>query len=84
MIIGCPGSQKFRHPQPETVKCYNCGMEGVEIWTDEVEAICPGCKGTIRRQNGQSCLEWCKYARECVGDKIYETYIGNKNKRLCK
>lgn len=78
MILECPGSGKFKHPHPEEIKCPSCG-EALEIWTDEVQAKCPGCKKTVIREQGQSCLDWCKYARECVGDQAYSGYLMNKN-----
>lgn len=75
----CPGSQKFRQPQPEYIKCPNCGQE-VEIWTDEIQITCPHCKNNIlRQQEGASCLDWCKYAKECVGDDTYNKYMQNKS-----
>jgi ribosomal protein S27E len=76
-IDSCPGSQKFRHPQPENIKCTNCGAEA-EIWTDEAEAKCPDCKKTVRRPAGQSCLDWCKYAKECIGEEKYRKYMKSK------
>jgi len=77
MIFNCPGAQKFRQPQPEIIKCPSCGEE-VEIWTDEVKTTCSNCKNTVTRQGGQSCLDWCKYAKECVGDQVYNKYMQNK------
>jgi len=74
MIFECPGSQKFKQPEPETIKCRSCGEE-VEIWTDEVEATCGRCKKKVSRESGQSCLDWCKYAKECVGEDVYNRYI---------
>ncbi|MFH1594619.1 MAG: HD domain-containing protein [Candidatus Omnitrophota bacterium] len=73
----CPGSQKFNQPQPEIIACEFCRAE-VEIWTDEAKATCPKCKKTIIREGGASCLDWCKYAKECVGDSIYSKYMKNK------
>lgn len=74
----CPGSKKFKNPEPENIKCPNCG-ENVEIWTDEIQAICPKCKSTILRpQEGASCLDWCKYAKECIGEVTYNKYMQNK------
>jgi DNA-directed RNA polymerase subunit RPC12/RpoP len=75
----CPGSDKLRHPYPEFIKCPDCGEE-VEIWTDEVKAKCPKCKKTVSRPQGQNCLDWCKSARECVGEEIYNKYLRNKSK----
>lgn len=67
----CPGSRKIRNPVPENVACPNCGRE-VEIWTDEVKATCPKCKTYVFRERQVSCIDWCPYAKECVGPEIYE------------
>lgn len=77
MEFECPGAQKFKRPEPEFIKCPSCGEE-VEIWTDEVKATCPKCKKPVTRQDGASCLEWCKCARECIGDRAYNNYLKNK------
>jgi hypothetical protein len=77
MIFNCPGSSKFKQPAPENIKCAFCGEE-VEIWTDEVEAVCPKCKNKVTRIGGQSCLDWCKHARECVGEERYNRYLQNR------
>ncbi len=77
MLSNCPGSSKFKSPQPEMIKCPSCGVE-IEIWTDEIQALCPGCKKSVMRPSGQSCVDWCKHAKECVGDTAYNTYMKNK------
>lgn len=66
MIFNCPGSQKFKQPQPEMIKCPYCGTE-TEIWTDETVTRCPECKKYISHKRQQSCLDWCKYVNECIG-----------------
>ena len=81
MIFSCPGSQKFKQPQPENIKCPFCDEEA-EIWTDEFETVCPGCKKKISRL-GQSCLDWCKEAKNCVGENIYKRYLKNKKRGGC-
>lgn len=74
----CPGSQRFKEPKAEEVKCSACGY-GVEVWTDEVQIICPKCKNKMLRINdGASCLDWCKEAERCVGSDIYNKYLRNK------
>ncbi|PIQ89123.1 MAG: phosphohydrolase [Candidatus Omnitrophica bacterium CG11_big_fil_rev_8_21_14_0_20_42_13] len=74
----CPGSAKFREPQADEVRCPNCGYL-VEIWSDEVQVVCPKCKNKIlRTQDGASCLDWCKEAARCVGKETYENYLHNK------
>jgi hypothetical protein len=77
MIFNCPGSQKFKQPQAENIRCPHCGGEA-EIWTDESRTVCPKCKRTVEREAGQSCLDWCKYAKECVGEEIYNKYMKKK------
>lgn len=73
----CPGSKTIRQPQPEFIKCPFCSEE-VEIWTDEIKATCTKCKKVIVRDQGTSCLEWCSYAKECVGDEIYNNFMKNR------
>jgi len=77
MINKCPGSQGFSQPHPEFIKCPFCSSE-VEIFTDEAKAVCPKCKKDVLREGAQSCLDWCKFAKECVGDETYEKYLRNK------
>jgi HD superfamily phosphodiesterase/predicted RNA-binding Zn-ribbon protein involved in translation (DUF1610 family) len=81
VVFECPGSRKFRQPLPEFINCPGCGQE-VEIWTDEVKATCPRCKKTVVRNQEESCLDWCEYARECVGEKTFENYMKNKSLTL--
>lgn len=73
----CPGSKLLRQPAPEMFTCPSCGEE-VEIWTDELKGACPGCGRTVYRDATMSCLDWCKYGRECVGDTVYENYMRNR------
>lgn len=77
MAFECPGAQKFRQPEPEFIKCPFCNNE-VEIWTDEVKATCSNCKNTVMRTGETSCLEWCKYAKECVGENTYNKFIQDR------
>lgn len=72
----CPGSKAIRQPLPEFIKCPFCSEE-VEIWTDEIKAACPKCKKTVVREQATSCLEWCAYAKECVGDEAYDNFMKN-------
>lgn len=79
-ISNCPGAKRFKQPWPEIIKCPFCSAE-VEIWTDEAQATCSECKNKVTRQQEQSCLEWCEYARECVGENIYNKYMKNKRSK---
>ncbi|NOX97375.1 MAG: HD domain-containing protein [Nitrospirae bacterium] len=73
----CPGAQGLKQPQPEVVKCPSCSEE-IEIWTDELQATCPNCKKIVTREAGASCLDWCSYAKECLGAEGYNKYMQNK------
>jgi len=50
--------------------CPNCGQE-VEIFSVDTEAVCENC-GTVIYNDTLSCVQWCKFARQCVGDETYE------------
>lgn len=67
----CPGSRAIREPMPEYIECPNCSTE-VEIWTDELKATCPKCGEKVYRAQQASCIDWCPYAKECVGPEVYE------------
>ena len=68
---GCPGAINFRKVRPDDVDCPFCGTE-VEIWSDEPFARCPTCGREVTQSRGASCIDWCTYARECVGSDKYE------------
>lgn len=69
----CPGSSSFAQPTPESVACPDCGAE-VEIWSDEATGECPACKKAVIRQATQSCIDWCRYAQQCLGDEKFRQY----------
>jgi len=81
MISNCPGASRYKQPQAEIIKCTHCGAD-IEIWTDEPKARCSKCHRTVIRKQGQSCLDWCRYAKECVGEKTYSTYMRHKSASL--
>ncbi len=63
---GCPGSIEIRSPKPEDIRCQQCG-EKIEIWSDEPDTACKKCGHLNARPIGASCVEWCAFAKECVG-----------------
>jgi hypothetical protein len=69
----CPGSQRIKEPFPEEIKCICAEM--VEIWSDEVSAVCANCKKRLSRPLPPSCIYWCSMAKECIGTKKYEKII---------
>lgn len=64
-------------PKPDMFRCPSCGRD-VEIWSDEAMGDCPACKKTVFRPGMQSCLDWCKHAKECVGEKKLSQYTSMK------
>jgi DNA-directed RNA polymerase subunit RPC12/RpoP len=70
MINKCPG-QDDRDIKVEVIKCSHCGYE-TEIFSDEVKVSCPQCKSLMCRERLPSCVDWCKYARECIGEVRWE------------
>lgn len=67
MIFKCPG-QDGRNLKTENINCPQCGY-AIEFFSDEINVKCPGCKNIICRNRLPSCVDWCKYARECVGEE---------------
>lgn len=81
MNMKCPGAKLMRQPEPENFKCPSCGYE-VEIWTDEISAPCRNCSRVVTRFKDMSCIEWCKIARECIGDAQYASYMKSRVKSV--
>ncbi len=77
--LQCPGSIRIKEPVPESFKCPNCGSE-VEIWTHENSRKCLNCGTEVFKEHVPSCVEWCKYAKECIGEEAYERYLQEKEK----
>lgn len=70
MIPKCPG-QDSRNLKIEIIKCPYCQYK-VEMFSDEVKVHCPRCKNLVCRERLPSCIDWCKYARECVGEEKWQ------------
>ena len=75
----CPGSMAFAQPKIELVRCPHCG-DDAEVWTDEAEGKCRKCGKPVCRTATQSCIDWCKYARECLGDEGHKKYQDMKTR----
>ena len=74
MYMRCPG-QDGRNLRAEIHRCPNCGYE-VEIFSDEAKLKCPQCGEMVYREKTPSCIEWCAYARQCLGDKRWKELKG--------
>ena len=72
MLDDCPGAAQFtRTPTLKIKKCPECGAD-VEIFSTELKVKCGKCGFTIYNDLG-SCIQWCKYAKECVGEEVYNS-----------
>ena len=69
---GCPAAARFKTPEIIEKTCPVCGRE-IELFSVDTHTPCE-C-GFIAYNETQSCIKWCNYARECVGDKIYDKFI---------
>lgn len=68
IMEGC--QSKSKELSLEEKICPNCGNM-VEIFSVDTEAVCDRC-GFVIYNDMLSCVQWCKYARKCVGDAAYE------------
>jgi hypothetical protein len=75
----CPGSMAFSQPKIELVRCPYCGNDA-EVWSDEADGTCANCGLTVCRTATQSCIDWCKYSRECLGDEEFKRYQNLKTR----
>ena len=73
----CPGAAHIRTPTIKVKKCPECGRE-VEIFSNEMQTQCSKCGFTIYNDL-ESCVQWCTYAVECVGEELYKKL---KKKRI--
>ena len=69
MLDHCPGAANIRTPTLSIKKCPRCGEE-VEVFSNDIKVTCEGC-GFVIYNDILSCVQWCKYAKECVGEETY-------------
>ena len=68
MLEGCQG--KPRTPTIIEKICPQCG-ELIEMFSIDTQMTCEKC-GFIAYNDTLSCVQWCAFARICVGDEMYE------------
>ena len=68
MLDGCQG--KPRTPTIIEKTCPNCGSL-IELFSIDTQMSCEKC-GFVAYNDTLSCVQWCQYARKCVGDEMYE------------
>ena len=69
MLDHCPGAANIRTPTLSIRKCLRCGEE-VEVFSNDIKVTCGRC-GFVIYNDILSCVQWCTYAQECVGDETY-------------
>ena len=68
IIEGCQG--KPRTPTIHEKICPQCGNV-IELFSTDTQVACDNC-GFVAYNDTLSCVQWCAYARKCVGDEMYE------------
>ena len=68
LMESCHG--KPRTPTLHEKICPRCGNI-IEIFSIDTEVACDQC-GFVAYNDTLSCVQWCEYARKCVGDEMYE------------
>lgn len=68
MMEGCQG--KPRTPTIHEKTCPQCGSI-IELFSIDTQVACDNC-GFVAYNDTLSCVQWCQYARKCVGDEMYE------------
>ena len=71
MLDGCQG--KPRTPTIIEKICPQCGAE-IEMFSIDTQMACEKC-GFVAYNDTLSCVQWCQYARKCVGDEMYEVMM---------
>jgi len=78
MTIGCMGSQRLKTPTLKEKICPVCG-EIIEIFSIDTSVKCDKC-GFVAYNDEKSCINWCKYARQCFGDELFERFNAGDDK----
>ena len=65
---GCQGKPKT--PTIQEKICPKCGNL-IEMFSIDTQMACEKC-GFVAYNDTLSCVQWCEYARQCVGDEMYE------------
>ena len=68
IMHGCQARPKT--PTIEEKICPNCGNI-IELFSIDTQMPCEKC-GFVAYNDTLSCVQWCEYARQCVGDEMYE------------
>ena len=67
IFSGCQG--KPRTPTIAEKICPQCGST-IEVFSTDTQVACEHC-GFVVHNDTLSCVQWCKYAKQCVGEEMY-------------
>lgn len=67
MFDGCQG--KPRTPTIHEKICPQCG-EIIELFSIDTQVACDKC-GFVAYNDTLSCVQWCAFAKQCVGEEMY-------------
>lgn len=76
MLDKCPGAIGIRTPTIIYKECPEC-KEEVELFSTDMMKKCSKC-GFVIYKDLASCIEWCKYVKECLGEELYSKLKENK------
>ena len=83
IMEGCQAKPKT--PTISEKVCPQCGNL-IELFSIDTQVPCDRC-GFMAYNDELSCVQWCQYARQCVGDEMYEKLMAiaamQKGKRRC-
>lgn len=68
LFQGCQG--KPTTPEILEKTCPRCGAL-IELFTIDTEMTCESC-GFVVYNDTLSCVQWCQYAKQCVGETLYD------------
>jgi hypothetical protein len=77
MLDHCPGAANLRTPTLTIRKCPQCGEE-VELFSNDISVKCSAC-GFVVYNDIELCIQWCRHAKECVGEEIYRKLRDRKS-----
>ncbi|HHT17783.1 MAG TPA: hypothetical protein GXZ77_08785 [Papillibacter sp.] len=69
MFGGCHGADRLKTPTLDIKNCPECGAE-VELFSIDTSVDCDNCGFTVYNDI-QNCVLWCKHAKLCVGEELY-------------
>ena len=71
IMSGCQG--KPRTPTIFEKICPQCGHE-IEMVSTDTQMPCEHC-GFVAYNDTLSCVQWCAYAKQCVGEEMYNAMM---------